>query len=176
MFQSLMIPLNNNHYQTGVISSACIQMINVSLLAEKYKEIAIVDEDEKAEITCNFTDDVYSFINLFDEMQSDNGKYFSRRLVEIYTAEEDLPFDVETFKGLYNFARNSIFDIMYVALGVDSNGHPILQQNLSDRYIHIKFLSSTIIQYRLVYGARDINSKGTFDEFYKDFATCPVFG
>lgn len=171
----LTLDLNPPYYQTGVISSVSIPYICTPSLVTATKNIFVESEDLKSENIYSYSDDVCNFISLFDTLDGLNGAYFARRLKEIYAAEPELPFNIDTFRGLYNFALNPIFNTMYIALGIDSKGRPILQQNLPNGYIHIKFLSDSTIQYHLIHKNRDIISNGTFDEFYKDFATCPVF-
>lgn len=163
------------YYQTGVISSISIPYICTPSLITATKNILVKTEDLNSENIYSYSDDVCNFIYLFDNLDSLNGTYFAKRLKEIYAAEPELPFSIDTFRGLYNFAQNPTFNTMYVALGIDNEGRPILQQNLPNGYIHIKFLSDNTIQYHLMHKNREIISNGTFDEFYKDFATCPVF-
>lgn len=160
--------------EVGVLPSMQIPYINLTPLVLSKKNIKITLDNEVD--ICSYDADVRNFIQLFDELDGVNGKYFSRRLLEIYADELDLPFDIITFRGLFNFTKNKLFDTMYnIALGIDDKGRPMLQQNFADNFIYVKFLSDDRIKYHLVYQNRDIMNEGTFNEFYKDFASCPVF-
>ncbi len=159
-------------YSEGILPSIQIPYINLtSLNLSEHKAIA----DNEVDIN-SYDADVRNFIQLFNEKGGVNGEYFSRRLVEIYADEPDLPFDVITFRGLLNFAENRLFETMYnIALGIDDKGRPMLQQNFANSFIYVKFLTGERVKYHLVYQNRDIMNEGTFNEFYKDYTSCPVF-